>query len=249
MLPLEMKYDSSNVGWIDFNDCNSFLEKKEFDNKSYKTKQNLSPKMSFYLLPSTDDYILKLNPCIDKNDNGLYGLVYKLLEKQKDCPNIDFPIGITLNDLDVVGQIIKYYRNAKSIKNICICEDLSSLQKYIIRDEDTLHNLFMVYLEILDILEEMFESDISYFDVNGGNFVIYNNQVKIIDFEPEYISFQKEKYNEHIIIHNYLETLGQLIRALGINEYHDCLMNDKEFKKIKLELNKFENRIRSRNVY
>ena len=64
------------------------------------------------------------------------------------------------------------------------------------------------------------------------------------DFEPEYISFEKMKYDEHIIIHNYLETLGQLIRALGINEYYDCVMGDKEFSKIRTKVKQFENKIR-----
>ena len=130
------------------------------------------------------------------------------------------------------------------MKNIAINEDLESLQKYIYRDDDSLHNLFLVYLEVLDILEELFENGVSYFDVNAGNFVIYNNEVKIIDFESQFIFFEKSKRNEHIIIYNYLDTLNQLVKAFDINEYADCLINEKEFGKIRSIVYNFENNIR-----
>lgn len=241
MYPLEMKFDKNNIGYIDIN--NIILERKQFINQDYDSKEIIPVKKDFYLTNSKD-YLLKINKNIDEHDAGLHELTIHLIKKQYEFRNIDLPIGIVFNELDTVGQIIRYYKNAKSLKNICINEDLESLQKYIYRDEDSLHNLFLVYLEVLDILEEMFESGISYFDVNGGNFVIYNNKVKIIDFEPEYISFKKMKYDEHIIIHNYLETLGQLIRALGINEYYDCVIGDKEFSKIRTKVKQFENKIR-----
>lgn len=241
MYPLEMKFDNNNIGYIDIN--NIILERKQFINQDYDSKEIILVKKDFYLTNSKD-YLLKINKNIDKNDARLHELTVQLINKQCEIKNVDLPIGIVLNNQDVIGQIIRYYNNSKSLKSICLNEDLESLQKYIYRDDDSLHNLFLVYLEVLNILEELFENNISYLDVNGGNFVIYNNQVKIIDFEPEYISLKKMRYNEHIILNNYLETLGHLIKALGINEYYDCVMSDKEFSKIRTKVIDFENRIR-----
>ena len=239
MFPLEMKFSKSGLGYVDISEGMFPLERKFIVNNSTSLKQD------FYILPSTSDYLLKVNQNIQENDNLQYELIHKLFEKQPLFSDVEFPIGMVLNDLNMVGQIIKYYKNSNSLKNICQNEDLESLQKYIYRDDDSLHNFFLVYLEILDILEKLFQNKISYLDVNGGNFVICNNEVKIIDFEEEYMAFNNIRYNEHIIIHNYLATLNRLINFLGIsNETIDCPLSEKEFSKIRCKVKNYENKIR-----
>ncbi len=243
MYPLEMKFDDNNIGYIDLSKQGLVLEKQEFMTYDYKNNQ-VPLKSDFYQLSSTNDYLLKVNKELDVNDIGNYYMLKNLIKLQSMITKVDLPIGYVKNNWYTVGQIIRNYPEAKSLKNICIKEDLESLQKYIYRDEDSLHNLFVVYLEVLELLEELFENNIAYFDVNPGNFVVYNNQIKIIDFERKYIEFEKTKMNEFIVINNYLESLNKLLHAVGINEHYDCILMEQTFPKIKTKMKYFEDNTR-----
>lgn len=97
-------------------------------------------------------------------------MIENLIIYGKNIKNIDFPIGIVkINDI-VVGQIIKYYDNS------------ITLEDFLTKNKDIDPRPY--YLEVLNILEELVENNICYKDVHGRNFMLANNQLKIIDFTP-----------------------------------------------------------------
>lgn len=247
MYPLEMKFNKDNIGTIDINDVVPLIRKPLYS-YSYETKGKMVPNKSFYLLPSTSDYLLRVNK-YRENDNELFEFISRLREKQLLCPKTDFPIGVVLNEYDKIGQIIRYYKDAKSLKNICINEDLASLQKYISCDDDVLHNFFLACLQIIDILEELFAEGIAYFDVGGDNFVIHDGNVKIIDFEEKYIKFDKSRFSEFIILHNYFDTLYSLIKTLGFPIYYESSREETTFSKVRKHVKIYENRVRENCHY
>lgn len=243
MYPFEMNFDQEGFGYIDLSDNTFPLFKKQFLDLDYFTKEPVELKRDFYLLPSTDDYILKVNRDINNHDGSEYLMIRDLISLQPQISDIEFPIGYVQNGLNIVGQIIRHYKNAPSLKKICLMEDLEDLQKYIYLDDDSLHNLFLVYLEILKKLEYLYEHGLSYLDCHAGNWVITNNEVKLIDFESHLISFSKIRYYENCILRNYI----RMINRVSSQFYLPLTFNfDDEycFSKVKRKVLEFENNIR-----
>lgn len=238
MYPYEMLIDRDGIGYID-------LEKIRFP--LYETKfndDNFHSKSKFYLFPSTGIYLMKVNKNCSFNDQALYEMIKKLCILQENNLNVDFPIGYIRNGKNVVGQIICNYENAKSLRKIHDDEDLFSLQKYFYRDEDVIHNLFIVYLEILDKLQSLLDNGILYLDIHAGNFVFYDNDIKIIDFDPHYIGFENNLYFKDNLINNYINMIHRINYEFGLDfgmfEYYKSLT----FKETKQKIIKLENTVR-----
>lgn len=245
MLPNEIRFDSNGIGYIDISNESSPLIPIYFQRKDYN-KRLLVERNRFYYIPSTVDYILKLNKDFEKNDFELYRIVSLLIEAQKDIMTTEFPIGYCVKDGNIIGQIIRNYPKAKSLKNICIYEDISSLQKYIYRDDDSLHNLFLVYLEILGELEILYENNIVYLDNNAGNFVFFDNNVKIIDFEVGYVHFFKSKFDLCILLKTYMSMIFRVNKYFGLNECFIDYISINSFAEAKEKVKKIENKFRKR---
>lgn len=106
-------------------------------------------------------------------------MISELQNKQTLIKRTEFPTGIVSIDDRVVGQIIPFYDNSNPIN------------KFIEVKKDI--NLKILYREILEILKELLNAGIIYKDINSGNFLIdeINNCIRLIDFEPFFISFDK----------------------------------------------------------
>lgn len=241
MYPFEMLFDSYGIGFIDISN-NDLTEIKFMDLDSTDQVNNLKNK--FYLLSSTSDYILKLNNKKSVNDINLRQMIEELCKKQYLIYNIDFPIGYVKDENNIVGQVIRYYSNSKSLKIINLTESLEDLQKYIYLDDDSLHNLFLIFLNILEQIELLFENDISYLDIHSGNIIFYNNEVKLIDFEPNYISFSKIRYFQQQIFHNYVRLINTVLSNFFIEGKLEPILNTNSFDNVKNKVKTLENTIR-----
>ena len=111
MYPLEMKFNKWKFGYININNCLFPLEKKNFVNQNYDNKRFVVCRSNFYLLPSTNDYILKVNKNINVHNKELYKLTKELIKYQSSILSVDFPIGYVINNLKVVVQIIEKHCN------------------------------------------------------------------------------------------------------------------------------------------
>lgn len=246
MYPIEMSFDKKGIGYIDISEGKFSLIKKEFEVREINPRTGLpyELKKDFYYLPSTNKYLLKVNKNLFKNDKKNYKLVEKLVEIQPKINSIELPIGYVKNEKNVVGQIIPYYANSKSLKNIAFDRDLYNLQKYICLDDDILHNLFMIYLDILDKLEELYDNGVLYLDVHGGNFVIENNEIKVIDFDKKFIDFSLIRYNVSVLFLNYFVMINNINRMFGINIKIEFPFNYKSFALARQKVKNYENQIR-----
>lgn len=241
MYPFEMYKDDKGINCVDWNDS---LNEKKFITTTFNKDEIRECSKRFFQFFSTDDYLMRLNKNMNRDDKSLYDLVTNLYCMQKKFPEIDFPIGVVRYNENVIGQIIRYYENAKSLKDVAVFEDLSSLNKYFQRDEDSIRNLFIIYREILELLENLYDNDIAYLDVHAGNFVFYNDKIKIIDFEPGYISFGKMHYNELIVIRNFISLMTRILHAFNLYDKLSYFENEKTFTGMKKNLTLFENQVR-----
>ena len=84
-------------------------------------------------------------------------------------------------------------------------KDINVLSKYYYHADDSIHNLYLLFIDILTLIEELYENKVYYTDIHRGNFVVNDNSVKLIDFDYKYIHFEdkKDKTLLRNIFHNY----------------------------------------------
>lgn len=195
MIPLELMKDSDGILFM--NNIN------HRDVTKFPYQQNTF-KYQFFNIPSTDEYILKYYKF-----NSLYSdlvemktMLMELNKRRNKLEDIDFPIGYYLEEDELKGAIVYYYKKALSLRDFSILYSLEDLQKYYFHDDNMHRNLVMLYLDILNLLEKMMDEKMYYLDVHSGNFVMYNNNVKVIDFEPRQLAFNDEfnNYYQSILI-------------------------------------------------
>ena len=207
MIPMELKVDKEGLLYTEDKKLLQknmlLIDKRHFENERYY--QN-----GFYPLDSTNDYIIKYTytPYTKKEREAYKEMLVNLNSKQKDIKNIDFPIGYFRQRRKLMGLIIKYYQNSISCDNIFKHQDIEEVGKYYYHDEDSIRNLFLLLDDVLKLVYEMFENGIYYSDLNSGNIVLDNNQVKIIDFDPRFVKFD----NKDMRLKTIMSTYGWLIR-------------------------------------
>ena len=192
-IPMECKIDKNGLFYID-ND--SF--------KKYSLRFNDIEKINlcnFYELLSTEDYIIKCSNTI--NNEKTIEMLLKFQKYQGLIKKTDFPIGYYLDNGDIKGLIIPYYSNSPSLMTIKRTYDLAELSKYYYHSDDIIKNVYLLCMDIINIVEELYQKKIYYLDVHDGNFVFSNNEVKLIDFDPNYIEFSDNEKKDNFYILTY----------------------------------------------
>ena len=146
-------------------------------------------------LKSQNDYGVKIYS-LGKHNQGIERVTSNLINVQDEIKLTDFPIGIVLYKERIVGQIIKMY-NGISLRGLCQLNNLSDIRNYYDYDMENIDLLFKIYMEIIDILEELYRNNIIYRDVHEGNFIINNNKTNLIDFDPEFINFSRLIWSDY----------------------------------------------------
>ena len=237
MIPAELKVDKEGLLYTDdrklLKTDSLLIDYRCFKNDRYY--QN-----GFYPLPSTIDYIIKYSftPFMKKEREEYYEMLSKLVDKQKDVPNVDFPIGYFRRNLKLAGLIIRYYQSGMSCDRIFENQDIEELSKYYYHDDDNIHNLFLLLDDVLDLVYEMFENGVYYFDLNAGNLILIDNRVKIIDFDPRFVKFDDKDNRLEIIMATYSWLIRDAMNYINIPYYLGYFRN---FEEVKRYTKKLEN--------
>ena len=239
MLPLECKFDKNGLLYID----NDKFKKHPLDLNEIKEDENNKIKNYFYELESTSDYIIKYS-INNLNTSDLINMLINFKKINDRIKKIDFPIGYYLENNHIKGEIIRYYKNSFSLYSLSETKDINILSKYYYHDEDTIHNLYLLMLEILDLIEELYEENVYYTDIHRGNFVINNNDVKLIDFDYKYISFKDKKDRKllYSILNNYENLLFMMNKRFNLGELVPYYTNN--FDNMRKYVKKIENKVR-----
>ena len=238
MIPLELKNDKEGLLYLE--DDNIFRKHSLQIDKRNNVDEYF--KYVFYPVDSTDEYIIKYSCTVytRKQIKLIKEMLFNLVCKQKNIKSVDFPIAYFYHMKRLCGLIVKYYKEGISVDNIIKLQDIESVGKYYYHDENNIRNLFMLYSELLNTIIELFDNDIFYVDLNPGNIVLYNNQVKLIDFDYRYISFNNKDKKIKTIIDSYLEFVRVTLNSFYVSNYNnDC--ND--FRDVKRYLKKLENNV------
>lgn len=232
-VPMEAKRDYNGLFYID----NDYFKQYPlyFDNYIEKNERS-----SFYELISTSDYIIKCGRKL--NRKKVINMLLKFKEYQEYIKKTDFPIGYYEEDNIIKGLIIPYY-NSPSLLNIKRTHDLGELSKFYYHDDNSIHNLYLLCLDIIDIIEEMYCNEIYYTDIHDGNFVFKDNNVKLIDFDPNLVFFSDNKKREN---YNYMmywceNIIYTLTKYFNLEDLAYRKINS--FDKMRTYVKKIENRV------
>lgn len=102
-------------------------------------------------------------------------LLVKLQEKQKDIKLTEFPTGIVTLQDKIIGQEIPLYEDYQSLH-----DSISTLS--------SIKQLIIYYKKMLDILIELEQNVMIYTDLHFKNFMVKDNDIKLIDFESNSIN-------------------------------------------------------------
>lgn len=239
--------DSDNLFCFDIFDKKDELIKVNFEQLQYKSFHH-KPKVlqyDFYILSSLKNYLLKI-----KNGNCDAMLMHQvyLLKKLSPFKDLfsycDFPNGYVVDNKEIVGMILPNYSSESvSFQNTCIKYSLNELKNYLLRDDDDIHNLFMIYLEILTMVEKMYDNGLLYYDINEGNFIFDNNKIKIIDFDFERIGFVKTKSNLNGLLTNYLDMVNRVNGEYSLSKISSNISKT-SFSSVRNKIIKLENTVR-----
>ena len=207
--------DPNGLFYINSEDVN--IEEFSFNEitNSYRKRRK------FYYIDGIEDYVIKDTSKLPLLFNGTRTkMILKNFQINQDKFNdVDFPVAYFVDKTKIVGTVVPFYKGAKSIKELTNLYSFSDLKKYYNHEDDEEENLIEMCLDILKIIKHLYDEDIVYRDISSGNFVVYNNDVKIIDFEPEYVHFIKNKKKYHdILLSNYNILVNYILRHYKFND-------------------------------
>lgn len=172
----------------------------------------------FFKIDGFNDYIIKdstLYPLFFNRSKNLK-LLKELVEKQKEINNIDFPVAYYKSFNILKGIVIPYYPNSISLSEIIWLTPFEEFKNIYNHDSNEVDNLVLFLLEILELLHSMYKHGIIYIDVHSGNFLIYNNGVKVVDFEPGYVFVTNNKgWNYERMLSNYGLLVDRICKRFG----------------------------------
>ena len=235
-VPKELKIDSKNILYTDDSDIRKYPIFFEKDND----RCYCEPKSLFYRLLNNKEYIIKYS-LKELNPENVLQMLEKFNLLRDKLLSIDLPIGYYQEHDKTKGLIVPYYPDTKTLQSVCNSYSIDELSKYYQHDEDDVHNLFLLCMEILNFLEEMVENQMYYSDIHTGNFVFYENRVKLIDFESEYIHFHDSKdcYLK-AVLNNYENMIYQIVKRFGLGD--DRVYMTDNFEHMRNHVKKLDNK-------
>ena len=191
-----LKLDKKGIPYLDSKDVT--IEEIAF--KRYaRPYQRTQYEKEFFKIEGIDDYIIKdttLYPLFFNHNSNLK-LIGKLIEKQELIEEVDFPIAYFKGLFGIRGAVIPYYEDGKSIRELMNIYRFEELKKFYNHESNDIDNLISMFLDILYLLIIMYNKGVCYTDANTGNFVVYKNIMKVLDFEPRDIYFS-DKYRRYL---------------------------------------------------
>lgn len=130
-------------------------------------------------------------------------MVDKLKIYQPSIKLTQFPLTIIKENDIVVGQIIKFYKNAPTLTEF-------------LTDNPSIDPI-PYYLQALDILEELTNHNICYEDVHGKNFLVVDNELKLIDFSDHRVKIN-ENYKE--LYYPMFQNFNSMVNRINFEYLH-----------------------------
>ena len=202
---------------------------KYLDSRDIKTHELYVKQMSgsyrdrahFFAIDGINDYIIKdctMYPLFFNRYRNLK-LLKDLTDKQKEITNVDFPIAYYKSYERLKGIIIPYYQDATSLKELLYLHTFTDLSNYYHHDSNEIDNLISLLLDILELISSMYNKGVYYIDIHSGNFLFYNNSVKVVDFEPGHVYFSdSSKCYLEIIMKRYESLVEKIRKRFGFKE-------------------------------
>ncbi len=191
MLPMDLKVDKEGLLYLADEEVLKasplLIDKRNFQCERYYYN-------GFYRIKNSDEYIVKYSYTIftKKEREAIKNMLYNLVNKQSSCPDVEFPIGYYMKDRKLAGLIVKYYKNAISSEQVFDMHDIFAISKYYAYDDGAVRNLFHWFYDVLELSNKLFDEGIYYIDLNPGNLLLVDNQIKLIDFDHNYIKFDNK---------------------------------------------------------
>ncbi len=241
MFPYELKEDKEGLPYIDGRELTNkiplFIDHREFLHERYYP-------CAYMGLYSNDEYIIK--NCITiftrKEIKEIKEMLRELIARQSLVPDVKFPIGYYQDRKKLSGLVVKFYKKAMSLCDILDNPDLENFEKYYKHDDDNIHNVFLMLEDILGLVYEMFESGISYKGIFADNVLLHQNNVRLIDFKPSYVSFKTNDEELEKIMYVYNRLVDLVLRKFGLAEGIDEKLE--RFEDSKTYMIKLENKVR-----
>ena len=241
MLPYELKEDKEGLLYIDGkelkHDIPLFLDHREFLHDRYYPCNYIS-------IYSSNDYIIK--NCVTvftrKEIKEIKEMLKELIARQSLVPDVRFPIGYYKDRRKLSGLVVKYYKNAMSLCDLLDTPDLNELKKYYLHDEDNIRNLFFMLQDLLGLIYEMYNSGINYKGSYSDNVLLHENNVRVIDFKPSYVSFDHSDEEIKKIMYTYNRLLELVLKKYNLTQGLDEKLKD--FDHAKTYMIKLENKVR-----
>lgn len=227
---------------IDNKGLSYFNETSKGEEITFKLS-GLEIKSEFYKLIDNPNYIIKKS-FREINSEALLDMLYRFSEIKDKITLTDLPISYYLEDNVIAGSVIPYYEDSENLYNISKTKELSNLSKVYKRDDDNIRNLFILYSEIIDIIEELYDNGICYYDSNSTNFVFKDNKVHLIDFDPSYIKFNTRR-KATIQTLSGIDDLADRMNGRFLS-YDEWPYLPRSFNNLRKHLVKIENRVRKR---
>lgn len=134
-------------------------------------------------------------------------LIFELNKRKNGIELTDFPKGLVTCEGNIIGQIIPYYPNSETIFS------------YAKRTKNV--NVVKYYKKIIDIINELYINGIIYCDAHAKNFLLVNNNIKLIDFDLSLIDFENRGYMYKSMINTLINMLNTLNSVIGVDYFVD----------------------------
>ena len=174
----------------------------------------------FFSIEGINDYIIKdctMYPLVLNRYQNLK-LLKKLVEKQSEIDKVEFQVAYYQSLMMLKGMVIPYYKDAPSLNEVTSLHKFEELRNYYDHESDDIDNLISLLIEILELIINMFEHGVYYLDIHTGNFLIYNNTIKVVDFEPGHVYFNQKQWHLSLILSNYALLVEKIRRRYGFKE-------------------------------
>ena len=107
----------------------------------------------FYKVIGNEDLIIKYS-LKEFNQLKLYEMLIKFQEIKDKIIGTDLPTSYYVENNELRGTIVPYYKNSISLYQSAKNQSLYTLQEYYKHDDDKIHNLYLLCFDILDKLEK-----------------------------------------------------------------------------------------------
>ena len=229
-----MKIDNKGICYYDENDKGQEI--------FFNLGRNLKIKSKFFEVINNPNIIIK---CPNEfNIEKELELLERFIKLKDIITKTELPTSYFKDNNIICGTGVPYYSDAPALFTLSVDKDKDLIRDYFMRDDDRIRNMFILYNLILDLMEELFENNICYFDSNSTNYVLKDNNVYLIDFDYRRIKFDRNKAD----LYQVLIGLDDLFDKMNSRffRFDEFPYFPRSFDGFRKHLVKIENKIRKR---